>query len=155
MPHSHQHARARKYISDLRMQFRFHCTLLIYSHHACIRVLLNWMHASCAHTWTEKYQWDKSVHTHIGVHEALWHNFDTNSTISVNSDVLRTYATIQIWGRKANPNMEYVRGGSRGNVHYICLRNANKAEYFLALTLRPNRTRYPKQGYQWPQNRLY
>ena len=40
-----------------------------------------------------------------------------------------------------------------GNVHYIRLRNANKAEPTLALKPRGDVTRNPKQGYQWPQNR--
>ena len=39
-PHSHQRARAWKYFSDSRTQFGLHCILLVYSYHACARVLL-------------------------------------------------------------------------------------------------------------------
>ena len=40
--------RARKYFSNSRTQFEFHCTLLIYSHHACMPVLVNLVHVSLA-----------------------------------------------------------------------------------------------------------
>ena len=42
-----------------------------------------------------------------------------------------------------------------GNVQYICLHNANKAEPTLALKPRGYITRNAKQGYQWPQKRTH
>ena len=39
------------------------------------------------------------------------------------------------------------------DIHHIRLRNVNKAERTLALKLRGDVPRNPKQGYQWPQNR--
>ena len=42
---------------------------------------------------------------------------------------------------------------NQNNVHYIRLRNVNKAEPTLTLKPRGDVTRNPKQGYQWPQKK--